>query len=59
MPHKTAIDMIERAALGLIERYGGDLIEGAGVLITYTKVSDLPFHGASQGVARRLSMRLT
>ncbi|WP_237817197.1 hypothetical protein ABFA25_01355 [Mycobacterium lepromatosis] len=51
--------MIERAALGLIERYGGDLIEGAGVLITYTKVSDLPFHGASQGVARRLSMRLT
>lgn len=58
-PDETAIDMIERAAQGLIERHGGDVIEGADVLITHTQAPDLPFYGAGGGVAHRLGMRPT
>ncbi len=54
---ETAIDMIERAARGLIERHGEDVIEGADVLITHTQAPDLPFYGAGGGVAHRLGMR--
>ena len=49
--------MIERAAQGLIERHGQDVIEGADVLITHTQVPDMPFYGAGGGIAHRLGMR--
>jgi 3-oxoacyl-[acyl-carrier-protein] synthase III len=56
-PDETAIDMIEQAARGLIERHGADVIEGADVLITHTQAPDLPFYGAGGGIAHRLGMR--
>ena len=56
-PEETAIDMIERAAQGLIERHGEDVIEGADVLITHTQVPDMAFYGEGGGIAHRLGMR--
>jgi 3-oxoacyl-[acyl-carrier-protein] synthase-3 len=56
-PDETAIDMVERAAQGLIERHGDDVIEGVDVLITHTQAPDLPFYGAGGGIAHRLGMR--
>ena len=56
-PDETAIDMVERAAQGLIERHGHDVIEGADVLITHTQAPDMPFYGAGGGIAHRLGMR--
>ncbi|MGA7055296.1 MAG: 3-oxoacyl-ACP synthase, partial [Mycobacterium sp.] len=48
---ETAIDMVELAAQGLIDRHGHDVIEGADVLITHTQAPDLPFYGAGGGIA--------
>ncbi len=56
-PDETAIDMVERAAQGLIERHGEDVVAGADVLITHTQAPDLPFYGAGGGIAHRLGMR--
>jgi 3-oxoacyl-[acyl-carrier-protein] synthase III len=54
---ETAIDMIERAVQGLIERHGHDVIEGADVLITHTQVPDMAFYGEGGGIAHRLGLR--
>ncbi|HEY2044721.1 MAG TPA: 3-oxoacyl-[acyl-carrier-protein] synthase III C-terminal domain-containing protein, partial [Jatrophihabitans sp.] len=54
---ETAIDMVERAALGLIDRHGRDVIENVDVLITHTQMPDMPFYGAGGGIAHRLGMR--
>src|ERR1700739_106806 len=43
-PDETAIDMIERAADGLIERHGHDVIANIDVLITHTPGPELPFY---------------
>ena len=56
-PDETATDMIERAAEGIIERHGRDIIESADVLITHTQVPDMAFYGAGGGIAHRLGMR--
>ena len=56
-PDDSAIDMVERAAEGLIERHGHDVIESADVLITHTQVPDMAFYGAGGGIAQRLGMR--
>jgi len=56
-PEESAIDMVERAAQGLIERHGHDVIEGVDVLITHTQAPDMPFYGAGGGIAHRLGMR--
>jgi 3-oxoacyl-[acyl-carrier-protein] synthase-3 len=56
-PDESATDMIERAAQGLIDRHGRDVIEGADVLITHTQVPDMPFYGGGGGIAHRLGMR--
>jgi 3-oxoacyl-[acyl-carrier-protein] synthase-3 len=56
-PDETAVDMIERAAQGLIERRGHDAVAGVDVLITHTQVPDMGFYGAGGGVAHRLGMR--
>lgn len=56
-PEETAIDMVERAAAGLIERHGQDAVTGADVLITHTQLPDMPFYGGGGGMAHRLGMR--
>ncbi len=56
-PDETAIDMVERATQGLIERHGRDVIENVDVLITHTQVPDMPFYGGGGGIAHRLGMR--
>lgn len=56
-PGESAVDMAERAAQGLIERHGRDVIAGVDVLITHTQVPDMPFYGAGGGIAHRLGMR--
>jgi 3-oxoacyl-[acyl-carrier-protein] synthase III len=56
-PDETAVDMVERAAQGLIERHGQDVIANVDVLITHTQIPDMPFYGAGGGIAHRLGMR--
>ena len=56
-PDETAIDMVERAAQGLIQRHGRDVIDSADVLITHTQVPDMAFYGAGGGIAHRLGIR--
>jgi len=56
-PDETAVDMIERAVQGLIERHGHDAIESADVLITHTQVPDMAFYGEGGGIANRLGLR--
>jgi len=56
-PDETATDMIERAAAGLIERHGEEIVVGADVLITHTQLPDMPFYGGGGAVAHRLGMR--
>src|SRR6202046_2978093 len=53
-PDETAIDMVERAAQGLIERHGRDVIENVDILISHTQLPDVPFYGAGGGMALRL-----
>ncbi|OBK99248.1 3-oxoacyl-ACP synthase [Mycobacterium sp. 1245499.0] len=54
---ESSIDMIERAAQGLIDRHGHDAVAGADVLITHTQVPDMAFYGQGGGIAHRLGMR--
>lgn len=54
---ETAIDMVERAATGLVERHGQDVISGVDVLITHTQMPDMPFYGGGGGMAHRLGMK--
>ncbi|MGV0741236.1 3-oxoacyl-ACP synthase III family protein [Mycolicibacterium sp. XJ870] len=56
-PDESAIDMVERAAAGLIERHGQDAVTGADVLITHTQLPDMPFYGGGGGMANRLGMK--
>ena len=56
-PDETAIDMVERAAQGVIDRHGHDVVAGADVLITHTQLPDMPFYGGGGGVAHRLGMK--
>jgi 3-oxoacyl-[acyl-carrier-protein] synthase-3 len=54
---ETAIDMIERAAQGIVDRHGQDTIANVDVLITHTQVPDMPYYGGGGGMAHRLGMR--
>jgi len=54
---ETAIDMVERAAAGLIERHGQDTIADVDILITHTQMPDMPFYGGGGGMAHRLGMK--
>ncbi len=54
---ETAIDMVERAATGLVDRHGQDMIAGADILITHTQMPDMPFYGGGGGMAHRLGMK--
>ena len=55
-PDETAIDMIERATAGLIDRHGQDTIANVDVLITHSQMPDMPFYGGGGGMAHRLGM---
>jgi 3-oxoacyl-[acyl-carrier-protein] synthase-3 len=54
---ETAIDMVERAAVGLVERHGHDVIADADILITHTQMPDMPFYGGGGGMAHRLGTK--
>ena len=54
---ETAIDMIERATAGLIDRHGQDTIANVDVLITHSQMPDMPFYGGGGGMAHRLGMQ--
>ncbi len=56
-PDETATDMIERAAAGLIERHGADVLADVDVLITHTQLPDMPFYGGGGAIAHRLGMK--
>ncbi len=56
-PDETATDMIERAAAGLVDRHGHDVVVGVDVLITHTQLPDMPFYGGGGAIAHRLGMR--
>jgi 3-oxoacyl-[acyl-carrier-protein] synthase-3 len=56
-PDETAVDMVERAATGLIDRHGHDAVAGADVLITHTQMPDMPFYGGGAAMAHRLGMK--
>ncbi|HEX9174537.1 MAG TPA: ketoacyl-ACP synthase III family protein [Mycobacterium sp.] len=55
-PDETAIDMVERATAGLIDRHGQDTIANVDVLITHSQMPDMPFYGGGGGMAHRLGM---
>jgi len=54
---ETAIDMIERAAAGLVDRHGADALADVDVLITHTQMPDMPFYGGGGAMANRLGMK--
>jgi 3-oxoacyl-[acyl-carrier-protein] synthase-3 len=54
---ETVIDMIERAADGLVARHGHDTLANVDVLITHAQMPDMPFYGGGGGIAHRLGMR--
>jgi 3-oxoacyl-[acyl-carrier-protein] synthase III len=54
---ESAIDMVERAAVGLVERHGQDTIANVDILITHTQLPDMPFYGGGGGMAHRLGMK--
>jgi 3-oxoacyl-[acyl-carrier-protein] synthase III len=54
---ETAIDMVERAAAGLIDRHGQDTITNVDVLITHSQWPDMYFSGGGGGMAHRLGIR--
>ncbi len=56
-PDETAIDMVERAAAGLLDRHGTDVLADVDVLITHTQLPDMPFYGGGGGMANRLGMK--
>ncbi len=59
--HHTAIDesnvdMMERAASGLADRHGTEVLTDVDVLLTHSQMPDLPIVGAGGEVASRLGM---
>lgn len=54
---ETAIDMVERAAAGLIDRHGRHAVCAVDILITHTQMPDVPFYGGGGGMAHRLGMK--
>jgi 3-oxoacyl-[acyl-carrier-protein] synthase III len=54
---ELAVDMVEKAAAGLVERHGQDAIANVDVLITHTQMPDMPFYGGGGGMAHRLGMK--
>ena len=53
---ETAVDMVERAAAGLVDRHGHDVLADVDVLITHTQMPDVPFYGGGGAMAHRLGI---
>jgi len=53
---ESNVEMIERAAEGLITRHGSEVLEDVDVLLTHSQMPDMPFVGAGGEVAHRLGM---
>ncbi|MDR3505434.1 MAG: 3-oxoacyl-[acyl-carrier-protein] synthase III C-terminal domain-containing protein [Acidocella sp.] len=56
-PDETAIDMVEQAAKGIVDRHGPDALADVDILITHTQLPDMPFYGGGGGMANRLGMK--
>lgn len=56
-PDETAIDMVERAAAGIVDRHGSDILADVDILITHTQLPDMPFYGGGGGMVNRLGMK--
>ncbi|WP_067720728.1 3-oxoacyl-ACP synthase III family protein [Nocardia yamanashiensis] len=54
---ETAVDMVERAAAGLVDRHGAETLSKIDVLLTHTQLPDNPVLGCGPEVARRLNMK--
>ena len=54
---ETAIDMVERAVAGLVDRHGHDALADVDVLITHTQMPDMPFYGGGGAMAHRLGIK--
>ncbi|MCZ8379011.1 3-oxoacyl-ACP synthase [Mycobacterium sp. CPCC 205372] len=54
---ETAVDMVERAAAGLLQRHGADVLAQVDVLITHTQLPDMPFYGGGAAMAHRLGVK--
>ncbi|HZE14516.1 MAG TPA: 3-oxoacyl-[acyl-carrier-protein] synthase III C-terminal domain-containing protein [Mycobacterium sp.] len=54
---ETAIDMVERAAAGVVHRHGHDALADVDVLITHTQMPDMPFYGGGGAMSHRLGMK--
>jgi 3-oxoacyl-[acyl-carrier-protein] synthase-3 len=53
---ESNIDMIERAAMALVERHGIGMLADVDVLLTHSQMPDLPILGAGGEVAHRLGI---
>jgi 3-oxoacyl-[acyl-carrier-protein] synthase-3 len=53
---ETNADMIVRAADGLVQRHGADVLADVDVLLTHSQMPDLPIVGSGGEVAHRLGM---
>ncbi|CAN5621686.1 3-oxoacyl-[acyl-carrier-protein] synthase III C-terminal domain-containing protein [soil metagenome] len=53
---ETNVDMVEKAAAGLIERHGADVLADIDILLTHSQLPDLPIMGSGGEVAHRLGM---
>jgi 3-oxoacyl-[acyl-carrier-protein] synthase III len=54
---ESVIDMIEKAAEGLVARHGQDTLANVDVLITHAQMPDMPFYGGGGGIAHLLGMK--
>jgi 3-oxoacyl-[acyl-carrier-protein] synthase III len=50
------VDMVERAAAGLIARHGPDALSDVDILLTHSQLPDLPIVGCGGEVAKRLGI---
>jgi 3-oxoacyl-[acyl-carrier-protein] synthase-3 len=53
---ESNVDMVERAAAGLLERHGPDVLADVDILLTHSQLPDLPMLGSGGEVAHRLGM---
>lgn len=52
----TNVDMVERAAAGLLARHGAGVLADVDILLTHSQLPDLPIVGSGGEVAYRLGM---
>src|SRR5690349_18463 len=53
---ESNVDMMERAAEGMIARHGPEVLEDVDVVLTHSQMPDLPIVGAGGELAHRLGM---